>query len=198
MATTPQVPIFPLNTVLFPGGLLPLRVFEARYMDMAREALKQGTPFGVCLIREGQEVGAPAVPSPVGTLARILDCDMQQMGVLLLRTLGTERFRIRTSRVSGQGLIVADIDRLAEPADTTLPSQYGACERLLRAVAASQPTPIFEEPLQFDSARWVSNRLSEVLPLPLSVKQSLLEVDDSLVRLGVLFNFMQQRGLILN
>jgi len=193
-----DVPIFPLNTVLFPDGRLPLRVFEARYMDMAREALKSGAPFGVCLIREGREVGQPAVPAEVGTLAQILECDMQQMGVLLLSTRGTERFRILESRVNPQGLILARIERLAELADTPLPERFAPCERLLRAVAANQPAPIFLEPVRFESARWVGNRLAEILPLPLPVKQSLLEVDDSLVRLNVLLNFLQQRGLIVN
>jgi Lon protease-like protein len=197
MASDGEVPLFPLNTVLFPDGLLPLRVFEARYMDMARRALKDGSPFGVCLIREGREVGQPAVPAAVGTLAEILECDMQQMGVLLLSTRGTERFRIIDSRVNAQGLIFARIERLTETPDAALPEQFAPCERLLRAVVANRPAPIFQEPLRFESARWVSHRLAEILPLALPVKQSLLEVDDSLVRLGVLLNFLQQRGLIV-
>jgi Lon protease-like protein len=187
-----------LNTVLFPEGLLPLRVFEVRYMDMAREALKSGTPFGVCLIREGQEVGAPAVPATVGTVARILECDMQQAGVLLLKTLGRERFRITSSRVNPQGLILAEIELLREVEDVPLPERFGPCERLLRAVIADQAQPIFHEPLRFGSSRWVSHRLAEILPLPPQIKQSLLEVDDSIVRLSALFNFLKRRGLILN
>ena len=68
------VPVFPLQTVLFPGSLLPLRIFEVRYMDMAKACLKEGSPFAVCLIKEGSEVGAPALPEPIGCLARIADC----------------------------------------------------------------------------------------------------------------------------
>ena len=84
--------------MLFPGGVLPLRVFEARYMDMTRDCIRDNKPFGVCLIREGREVGAPAVPEPVGCLARIAEWDMQQLGVMTLRTVGTERFRLLSTR----------------------------------------------------------------------------------------------------
>ena len=101
-----SVPLFPLQTVLFPGSVLPLRIFEARYMDMAKRCLKSGDPFGVCLIREGAEVGAPAVPEAVGCLARIADCDMEELGILKVKAEGLERYRLRESRVVGLGLIV--------------------------------------------------------------------------------------------
>ena len=88
------LPIFPLGTVLFPGAILPLRIFEVRYMDMAKACLREGTPFGVCLIREGSEVGAPAVPEPVGCTARIAECDVEELGILKVRAEGIDRFRI--------------------------------------------------------------------------------------------------------
>ena len=91
MSTLSGLPIFPLNTVLFPDGLLPLRVFETRYMDMTRERMKSSLPFGVCLIKDGNEVGTPAVPEPTGCLARIIDWDMQQLGMLHLQTRGGQR-----------------------------------------------------------------------------------------------------------
>src|SRR6188768_4210937 len=94
-----SVPLFPLQAVLFPGSVLPLRIFEARYMDMAKACIKSGDPFGVCLIREGAEDGAPAVPENVGCLARILDCDMEELGILKVRAEGLERFRLLDSRV---------------------------------------------------------------------------------------------------
>jgi Lon protease-like protein len=109
-----QIPIFPLNTVLFPGGVLPLRVFEARYMDMTRECMRKGAPFGVCLIREGREVGAAAVPHTIGCLANIADWDMQQLGLLQLRTLGGSRFRILSQQIAGNGLITAEVELLAD------------------------------------------------------------------------------------
>jgi uncharacterized protein len=190
-----RVPIFPLNAVLFPDGLLPLRVFEARYMDMARDCLKREEPFGVCLIREGSEVGAPAVPEDVGCLARILDGDMQQLGVLNLKTRGGQRFRILGRETGAQGLISAEIETI--PAEETLavPEEYAACSRLLQMVVLDQGGAIFAEPHRFEEAAWVGFRLSEILPVPLAAKQKLLELTDSLGRLSVLQRFLESRGL---
>src|SRR5690606_37382436 len=107
------VPLFPLHTVLFPGSLLPLRIFEVRYMDMAKECLKSGRPFGVCLIRQGREVGEPAVPEPVGCLARIAECDMEELGILKVTAEGVERFRIVSSEANRAGLLLGVIERHA-------------------------------------------------------------------------------------
>jgi hypothetical protein len=190
-----DVPIFPLNTVLFPGGLLPLRVFEARYMDMARDCLRHERPFGVCMIREGREVGAPATPEPVGCLARITDCDMQQLGLLHLKTLGGQRFRILACRTGAQGLVSADIELIPPEETVPLPDRFTAFTRLLELVIAEQDRPIFAEPHEFASAAWVGYRLTEVLPVPLAAKQKLLELTDSLARLDILQRFLEQRGL---
>jgi Lon protease-like protein len=190
-----DVPIFPLNAVLFPGGLLPLRVFETRYMDMTRDCLKRSRPFGVCLIREGSEVGAPAVPEPVGCLASILDWDMQQLGVLNLKTLGGQRFRILGSEAGAQGLISASIELIAPEESHAIPEEYAACVRLVEMVVADQGKPVFAEPHAFDDAAWVGYRLSEILPVPLLAKQKLLELTDSLARLAILQRFLESRGL---
>ncbi len=190
-----DVPIFPLNAVLFPGGLLPLRVFETRYMDMTRDCLKQSRPFGVCLIREGSEVGAPAVPEPVGCLASILDWDMQQLGVLNLKTLGGQRFRILGSEAGAQGLVSASIELIAPDENHAIPEEYAACVRLVEMVVADQGKPVFAEPHAFDDAAWVGYRLSEILPVPLLAKQKLLELTDSLARLAILQRFLESRGL---
>jgi Lon protease-like protein len=190
-----NVPIFPLNAVLFPGGLLPLRVFEARYMDMTRDCLKQSLPFGVCLIHEGSEVGAPAVPEPIGCLASILDWDMQQLGVLNLKTQGGQRFRILEREAGAQGLISASIELIAPDESHAIPEEYAACVRLVKMVVADQGKPVFAEPHAFDDAAWVGYRLSEVLPVPLLAKQKLLELTDSLSRLSILQRFLEGRGL---
>ncbi len=190
-----NVPIFPLNAVLFPGGLLPLRVFEARYMDMTRDRLKQSLPFGVCLIQEGSEVGAPAVPEPVGCLASILDWDMQQLGVLNLKTHGGQRFRILEREAGAQGLISASIELIAPDESRAIPEEYAACVRLVKMVVADQGKPVFAEPYAFDDATWVGYRLSEILPVPLLAKQKLLELTDSLSRLSILQRFLESRGL---
>ena len=190
-----NVPIFPLNTVLFPGGLLPLRVFEARYMDMTRDCLKRGEPFGVCLIREGSEVGAPAVPEGVGCLAKILEWDMQQQGILNIKTRGGQRFRILERRTGAQGLSSAEVELIPPEASTAVPAQFASCARLLEMIVADQGKLIFAEPHAFNDASWVGYRLAEVLPVPLIAKQKLLELTDSLARLSILQRFLESRGL---
>ena len=181
-----DVPLFPLNTVLFPGGLLPLRIFEQRYLEMAKGCLRDGTPFGVCLIREGAEVGTPATHEDVGCLARIVQWDMQQLGLLQLVAQGAERFRVLARRVRADGLILADIELLAEPADMPLPEKFRACRQLLERIAAEHGERLFAQPFLLDSSAWVGARLAEVLPLPAATKQQLLELDDSTQRLEIL------------
>ena len=127
-----SVPIFPLNTVLFPGAVLPLRIFEVRYVDMAKSCLKSGRPFGVCLIREGEEVGATAVPEAIGSLAHIGDCDVEELGILKVRAEGQERFRIVATEVSRQGLILGEIEKLAPEPDAPDAPGLAACADFLR------------------------------------------------------------------
>ena len=179
---TENVPLFPLNTVLFPGGRLPLKIFEQRYMDMAKVCLKDGSPFGVCLIREGGEVGEPATPADVGTLARITAWDMPQLGVLEVVALGVQRFRIKDRRVQPDGLGRASIELLPDDEDSAIPATCAACVTLLERVIERQPS-FFEPPLRKDSSSWVGSRLAELLPLPLSAKQELLELSDAGARL---------------
>ena len=187
--------IFPLNAVLFPGGLLPLRVFEQRYMDMAKSCLRDDLPFGVCLIRSGQEVGAPATPEPIGCTARILEWDMQQLGVLSIKTQGEQRFRIKAARITDAGLTRAEVEMLPEDADATLPEEFEACAALLKAVIAEHGAGIVSSPARFESSSWVSSRLAEILPLPLAAKQKLLELEDAMQRIEILNKFLQQHRL---
>ena len=190
------VPVFPLQTVLFPGSLLPLRIFEVRYMDMAKECLREGSPFAVCLIKEGAEVGAPAVPEPIGCLARIADCDMEELGILKIRALGTDRFRIVSSEVNRQGLILGEVDLLdPEPAAADAPG-LAECTLFLRKVIAGIGEDRFAPPLAFEDASWVSFRLAEILPLRNDVKQKLLELTDATLRLAILHRFLKQQKLI--
>jgi len=191
-----DLPLFPLNTVLFPGGLLPLRVFETRYMDMTRDCLKHDQPFGVCLIREGKEVGAAAKPEDVGTLAYITHWDMQQLGLLQLRTRGGQRFRVLASSVAAQGLLRARVALLPAEEDAEVPAQFGALPDLLRLVIADKSEAVFAAPHALGSASWVGYRLSEILPVPLAAKQKLLELDGAVPRLEILYRFLEQRGLV--
>jgi Lon protease-like protein len=176
-----DLPLFPLNTVLFPGGRLPLRIFEQRYMDMAKACLKDGSPFGVCLIREGREVGEPAIPADVGTLARIATWDMPQLGVLQVLAVGSQRFRIRERRVAPGGLARGDVELMDADQDAAIPQSCARCVKILQRVVDEQPELL--EPPQMASASWVGSRLAELLPLPLEAKQELLELTDARTRL---------------
>jgi len=178
-----ELPLFPLHTVLFPDGRLALRIFEQRYLEMAKACLKHGSPFGVCLIRDGAEVGAPATPSEVGTLARIATWDMPQLGLLQVTARGERRFRIRSRRVQPDGLARAAVDLLSEEADVTVPADLASCVKLLERVIEQHPE-LLERPHRLDSCAWVGARLAELLPLPLATKQALLEIDDPRARLA--------------
>jgi len=191
-----SIPIFPLQTVLYPGMLLPLRIFEVRYMDMAKECLKHGTAFGVCLIREGQEVGAPAVPENIGCMATIAECDMEELGILKVKAEGTERFRIVSSEVNKAGLIVAEIEKHEPEGPAGEAAGFPECAEFLRKVIAGIGPERFAEPLRFEDASWVGFRLAEILPLRNDVKQKLLELTDASLRVAILHRFLKQKKLI--
>lgn len=192
---TLEIPIFPLNTVLFPGGRLPLRVFEQRYMDMAKTCLRDDLPFGVCLIKEGEEVGAPALPEQVGCLAKVTRWDMPQLGILTLDTLGVQRFAIEEQRTQENGLIVAKVVSVSPEAPQSLPDTLSACAQVLRGIIEKVGEIHFQAPLQFDDAVWVGYRLVEVLPLKSIVKQKMLEMNDPIARLQILQTFLVKQGL---
>jgi Lon protease-like protein len=190
-----EMPIFPLHTVLFPGGLLPLRVFEQRYMDMVKACLKEEKPFGVCLIKEGEEVGAVALPNEVGCLARIVDWDMQQLGVLNLTVLGGQCFSIDEHRVEKSGLMIARVTFLSAEEPQPVPAELIACATVLKSIVEKVGEDNFHKPLHYDDAVWVGYRLAEVLPLKLPAKQAMLEMNDSMMRLKILHKFLHQQGL---
>jgi Lon protease-like protein len=187
--------LFPLNTVLFPGGLLPLRVFEQRYLEMAKDCLRASTPFGVCLIREGAEVGAPATHEDIGCLAHIKHWDMQQLGLLQLIAQGGQRFRVLARRIRADGLILADIALLADDADAPIPGKFAACRQLLERIVAEHGERLFAPPFLLDSSAWVGARLAEVLPLPAAARQRLLELEDALQRLEILQRLLADSAL---
>lgn len=190
-----EIALFPLHTVLFPGGLLPLRVFEPRYMEMVTACLRDGTAFGICLIREGREVGAPAVPHAVGCLARTMQWDMQQLGVLNITVRGERRFRVLERRVQRDGLARSEIELLADEDDAIVPEELAVCARLLKAIIDEGAGAGIEAPFRFESTSWVSARLTEILPLPLALKQQLLETDNSSRRLQALLEALREQKL---
>jgi len=201
------LPLFPLNTVLFPQGVLPLKVFEPRYTDMVKDCLKDEMPFGVVLIKSGAEVGAAAEPEAVGTLATIVRWDMENMGVLLLRTEGSTKFRIRETRVLPDRRLEALVDLL--PPDTAAPASdmHLACAKALKIViedihtkGRAEKNQRFESPfsqmIQLDNAAWVANRWCEILPIPQKARQKLLELDDAQSRLSIVHQYLQQHRIL--
>lgn len=195
-----HIPLFPLHTVLFPGGRLPLRVFEQRYVDMAKACLRDDAPFGVCLIREGSEVAQDGEPGPsfaqLGTLARIASWDMPQLGILHIATRGGERFRVRSFAREASGLFVADVALLPAEPKVALGAAHAPLARLLELAAARVGRGNFPEERDFGDATFVGYRLAELLPLPLPIKQSMLEINDAGVRLSVLQKFLLEQGVL--
>jgi len=181
-----DVPLFPLNTVLFPGGVLPLRIFEPRYLDMIKRCMRDAGEFGVVLIREGREAGTPVSAHDVGTLAQVVDFDQLPDKMLGITTRGTRRFRALTQHVQSDGLNVAQVELLKPDPKVALPKEFERYAKLLEQ-ALPQMGDFFQHltPLYGDAA-WVSGRLAEVLPIPLDEKQRLLAMDDPIERLRVL------------
>ncbi|WP_298396228.1 LON peptidase substrate-binding domain-containing protein [uncultured Azonexus sp.] len=192
---TLRIPLFPLNTVLFPGGVQPLKIFEQRYLDMAAACLKENTPFGICLIDAGAEVGEAAVPHTVGTLARIANWEMEQLGILMIDALGGRRFRILDHEVGADKLLIASVELIAEP-EVALPQHRERLLPLLQRVIGDLGPARMPEPHRYDDAAWVGYRLTEVLPVQNLAKQKLLELEDPLSRLEILEKFLDQRKLL--
>ncbi len=193
---TLRIPLFPLNTVLFPGGLQPLKIFEQRYLDMAAACMKDSTPFGICLIDKGGEVGSAAVPHPVGTLATIARWEMEQLGILMIDALGGRRFRIIETQVGANNLLEGTVELLAELPPTPLPQERERLLPLLQRIVSDLGPERIPEPHRFDSAEWVGYRITEVLPIQNLAKQKLLELDDPLTRLEILEKYLNQRKLL--
>ena len=184
--------IFPLNTVLFPGGRLPLRVFEQRYIEMTKQCIAGNRPFGVCQIKEGRETGTPAVPEAVGCLARIVEWDMPQLGVFHLQTEGVQRFRIVRSEVARNGLISAEIETLPNE-DAVTPASV-LCAEVLRAIIEKVGAEHFPAPHRFDDAAWIGYRLCEILPIDRDTRQRMLQISDPHERLVQLEQVLSVQG----
>lgn len=180
-----KLPLFPLRVVLFPGGRLNVRVFEQRYRDMITTCLKSNSPFGVCLIKHGAEVGVAAEPQAVGTLAHVVDCDADQPGILRVSARGGNRFRVGATEVRKDQLVLAEVAELTERA-AAMPERHGRLAETLRQVLAQVGPDSHFPPPRWDDAGWVGGRLAELLPLPASLKQTLLESDEPVSRLDIL------------
>lgn len=204
LARIAALPLFPLRTVLFPEGLLALRVFEARYLDLVADGLRSQQPFGVVCLLHGAEVRAEAAPpvrfESIGVLARLLDVDSEHAGVLQVRCAGTQRFRLDGAATQqADGLWVGratllDADACVAPGA----AQRASVQALADAIATlrAQGNTPFALPHRFDDAGWVANRWCEILPIPLAAKQRLMELPDARVRLGLVDEFLRGQGVV--
>ncbi|AVO35084.1 LON peptidase substrate-binding domain-containing protein [Ottowia oryzae] len=205
LLTLTQLPLFPLDTVLFPGGHLSLKVFEVRYLDMVRRCHEAGAPFGVVSLRQGSEVIRPGAPDEqlesIGTLAHIASLVKEQPGLLSLQCAGAQRFRIdRQSRLK-HGLWVADVTLLADDATVPVPTDLTAVAQALQQVRAKlQLRPggaqdYGDADAHYDDCAWVSNRWCELLPLPAATRQRLMSLDNPLLRLELVADFLAKAGI---
>ena len=180
-----DVPLFPLRTVLFPGGPLPLRIFESRYIDMISQCMKSDSPFGVLLIREGNEAGL-ATTHEVGTLATIADWYQGSDGLLGVTAVGGSRFRLLSGRQQANGLNIGEIDVIPPEPTMTLPDEYASLRKILEGVLDDLGRLYESLERRFDDAVWVTYRLVEILPIELEEKQQFLESSDTLARLKLI------------
>ncbi len=186
-----EIPLFPLRTVLFPEGYLPLRIFEQRYLQMVRNCASNDSDFGVCLIMEGEEAIAPVRPASIGTLAEIVDWYTLEDGLLGVSAVGADRFRVLHTERQADGLMLGQVELLPEPPTQIVPVAYSVLSqvlaRFMEKVGDQYPGHSAE---RLDDASWVGYRLAELLPLAAIEKQQLLELDDPLRRLQDLLQIM--------
>jgi Lon protease-like protein len=205
--TRHTVPLFPLQTVLFPGGHLPLQIFEVRYLDMIGRCQQDQTPFGVVALSEGQEVRTPTGAADrlerVGTLAHLVKVDKVQAGLLRIQCQGRQRFTVLSSEQKPHGLWMADIEVLAPDTWVSVPPDLTAAQTSLQAVLQSMleqaPEVLGDWPLQppfaWTDSGWLANRWAELLPLPLATRQQLMSLDNPLLRLELVCDLLEQHGV---
>ena len=210
-----SLPLFPLGTVLYPGGLLPLKIFEVRYLDMIGKCHKAGAPFGVVSLTEGSEVRKPGdAPSgdgfaseafsTVGTLATITDFSVPQAGLMVIRCTGAQRFEITRREKLRHGLWIADVTRLEDDQPVNIPADLqptaNALGKLIKSLQ-ERDIPAGQMPLQppynLGDCGWVANRWCELLPMPTELKQRLMELDNPLLRLELVGDILERTGIAL-
>jgi Lon protease-like protein len=202
MPATDELPLFPLQTVLFPGGLLGLKVFEARYLDLIATCLREHGRFGVVSLLRGTEVhqADKAVDfAPVGVEAEVVDADSPEAGILMVRCRGGRRFEVGSSRQQADRLWLATTTPLPDDEPLAPPPALEPCARALVGAIRSieeQQAEAFLEPYRFDDAGWVANRWCEILPIPTPAKQKLMALPDPLLRLELVDEFLRKHKLL--
>lgn len=195
--------LFPLRTVLYPGSVLGLKVFEARYLDLVSECLRSRQPFGVICLRQGSDTGrsAQVALEEVGVLAHIEEVDSERQGILRLRCSGGQRFRLQGELTQREnGLWLSRATAIADdPVRLPGPAVFQTVKALQQAIVAlrEQGETPFAEPYRLDDAGWVANRWCELLPLPLAAKQKLMALEDPVIRLSLVDGFLRDRQVII-
>ena len=198
-----ELPLFPLQAVLFPGGLLRLKVFEARYLDLIGRCLRTQEPFGVVCLKQGSEVrGVDSEPvrfESIGVLARLVDVDAHEPGILRVSCTGEQRFQLAQSHQRADGLRCGQVRMLAADASLAPPAELAqtvaALSNAIEALQAQGQLP-FAEPHRLDDAGWVANRWCELLPISLQARQRLMELDQPIQRLKLVDDFLRGKGVV--
>jgi len=181
-----QIPLFPLSTVVLPGGQLPLRLFEPRYIDMVKNCFKTSTGFGVCLIKDGADTGQPAQPYSQGTLVEIVDFDQGSDGLLHITTEGQQEFSLLSYTTNNDGLLIGEVQLHEQGSPTKMNAEYKKLAQKLAILLQYVEPNIRYADKQMDNADWVCNRLIELLPLSSESKFELLQLPDNTSRLNAL------------
>ena len=188
------IPLFPLHTVLFPGGPLPLRIFEIRYTDMVRRCMREQQPFGVLLIEEGDEAGDVATTATVGCSARIADFHTLHDGLLGISCVGVRKFRVLRVWRAADGLNMGEVTWLPDDPAVPLPGEYAHLAAAVERAISDLGDVYQHVEKKFDDAAWVGARLAELLPIEMADKQALLELDDPIARLDALIRVAPEDG----
>ncbi|MGQ7844126.1 LON peptidase substrate-binding domain-containing protein [Granulosicoccus sp. 3-233] len=181
-----QLPLFPLSSIVLPDGLMPLRLFERRYIDMIKDCFRNDSGFGVCLIKSGREAGGVAEPYPLGTRVSIVDFDQGSDGLLHITVKGEEEFRLLTYVTADSGLLVGEVEVFAARPPTPMLPEFELLAKKLDLILSYLETDIHFEQMRLDDADWVSHRLLEVLPLASEAKYELLQMESNHERLNAL------------
>ena len=196
--------------MLFPAGIVPLRVFELRYVDMVRDCLRESTPFGIVNIVRGTDIDQAASHHLIGTLATVVDFDMHDPGVLLIAAQGGQRFKVLATQAQDNGLIRADVELIESELDAAVPESMDACAKLLVQIAQQIEDQFNEaektgvkpfvfplpKPYAFEEAGWLANRYAELMPIPRAQKQVLLEQLDPIARLTWIHGFLKEKEIV--
>ena len=203
-STPRKIPLFPLGTVLFPDGVIALKIFEARYLDMIKRCLREKTEFGVISIIkniESDQESVSATFSQIGTLALIEDFDPVQPALYMTKSFGTQRFKLLNSTQEASGLWVGEIELLDNDPLIPVPQEHQKIAKLLdEIISVIQSEDLigeapFKKPYKVDDCGWVSNRLAELLPISLAQKNHLLAQTNPRIRLDLVTEIIEDEDL---